>query len=81
MGSVRGKAPGKFVVFQAIQQEVAKLFCFSAWKKTLVCLTFIYVSSMKLRLLYANIMLKKQKFTRRLRWFSVVFSEIWKPER
>ena len=39
MGSVRGKAPGKFVVFQAIQQEVSKLFCFSA------CLTFIYVST------------------------------------
>ena len=42
MGSVRGKAPGKFVVFQAIQQEVSKLFCFSAWKKN-PCLFDLYL--------------------------------------
>ena len=33
MGSVRGIAPGKFVVFQAIQQEVSKLFLFQRVEK------------------------------------------------
>ena len=77
MGSVRGKATGKFVVFQAIQQEVAKLFCFSAWKKN-PCLFDLYLRKHELRNYgYCTLI----SFTRHLRWFSVVFSEIWKPER
>ena len=48
MGSVRGIAPGKFVVFQAIQQEVSKLFCFSTWKKN-PCLSDLYLRKHELR--------------------------------